>query len=100
MIFRDKQLNQLLESRGYVIVPFAGEEQLQQLKEIYQGYKADSPYFHSTTFSDDFEMKKKVSDEVTEIFEKGLYAFFEKYRPMGASFLCKPPGEGGQMPVH
>src|SRR5579863_7644449 len=100
MIFRNKELNQLLESKGYVVVPFAGEEQLQKLREIYHRYNSDSPYFHSTTFSADFEMKKKVSREVAEIFEKSLNPRFEKYRPMGGSFLCKPPGEGGNMPIH
>jgi ectoine hydroxylase-related dioxygenase (phytanoyl-CoA dioxygenase family) len=100
MIFRDKYLNEQLETKGYVIIPFAAPAQLEKLREIYQRYKANSPYFHSTTFSDDLELKKKLSSEVGEVYTENLNSFFEHYRKMGASFLCKPFGEGGHMPVH
>ncbi|MDB5282615.1 MAG: hypothetical protein JWO06_1690 [Bacteroidota bacterium] len=100
MILSDQKLNKDLEDKGYVVVPFFDVEQVEALRQIYQHHKGNSPYFHSTTFFDDLEEKKKVSEEVGAVFDAPVKKFFEGYRLMGASFLCKPPGQGGHMPVH
>ncbi len=100
MIFREPGLNKQLDTKGYVVLPFLNQEQVNTLREIYLRYQSNSLYFHSTTFFDDLERKKKLSEEVGEVYKNRLETNFTGYRKMGASFLTKPNGEGGFMPVH
>jgi ectoine hydroxylase-related dioxygenase (phytanoyl-CoA dioxygenase family) len=100
MIFREAQLNEQLATQGYVVIPFLEEAQVQQLRECYNRYKGNSAYFHSTTFFPELETKKKASAEINEVFSAKVAEMFDGYQRLGASFLCKPTGAGGNMPVH
>lgn len=100
MIFRDEKLNQELNHKGYVVLPVFDPAQIQALREIYSKHKSSSPYFHSTTFSKSIEEKQKMMAEVRGIAAPSLQNLFSDIKPLGASFLTKPVGAGGHMPIH
>lgn len=100
MIFRDVMLNAELEQKGYVVLPFFDAVQVEELKLLYAKYKSGSPYFHSTTFSKDVDLKKQLNAEAGNIFSPQVQALFEGHKSLGASFLTKPAGKGGHMPIH
>lgn len=100
MIFRDAGLNEELERKGYVVLPFFDGAQVEELKKLYNKYDTASPYFHSTTFSKDVDVKKQLNAEAGAVFNPKVNELFTGYKNLGASFLTKPGGQGGFMPVH
>ena len=100
MIFKEEIWNAELDKKGYIILPFFNAEQVYALQAIYSQNKSESPYFHSTTFLKNVEQKNKVTAQVTEVFEQNIQSLFYNPKRMGASFLTKPSGSGGHMPIH
>lgn len=100
MIFCSEQLNTELEHKGYVVLPFFSAEQVAELKQLYGKYESESPYFHSTTFSKDVATKQRLNEEAEVVFNPKVEELFTGYKNLGASFLTKPAGQGGHMPVH
>lgn len=100
MIFKDEALNRQLASRGYVIIPLLSLEEVERLRAVYAGFESQSPYFHSTTFFKDVALKQQLFDEVKQVFAPGADKLLAPHKFLGASFLTKPGGQGGFMPVH
>ena len=100
MILLDPELNNQLLTKGYAVFPFLDDVQVEEFKTLYQKYKVDSAQFHSTTFSTNYDQKKQLSDEAWQCAKSKAKLFLSSYRRLGASFLSKPPGQGGVMPVH
>ena len=100
MIFLDKTQNDELAKKGYVVVPFFSDEELKHAIALHAKFKSSSPYFHSTTFSKDVDWKKELNEEGAKIFSKRISSLFAAHKNLGVSFLTKPRGEGGHMPVH
>ncbi|MFN8287518.1 MAG: phytanoyl-CoA dioxygenase family protein [Chitinophagales bacterium] len=100
MIFKDEALNLQLASRGYVIVPLLSEEEVEKLRAVYAGFESQSPYFHSTTFFKDIALKQQLFNEVKQVFAPEAGKLLTPHKFLGASFLTKPGGQGGFMPVH
>lgn len=100
-IFQDKDLQQQFDCDGYVLLPWLGQEEVSRLRAAYTSLGLPSSLqFHSTSFLEDVELKKKINSGVESIFENKVAATFSDIKKLGASFLTKPLGEQGAMPVH
>lgn len=100
MIFFDSKLNDELRQRGYVVLPFFDADELEQVRHLHTKHKSHSPYFHSTTFEKDVEQKKTLNKDGIGVFSEKIQQLLVPHKNLGVSFLTKPVGEKGHMPIH
>lgn len=100
-VFRDKELETKFKTDGFVIIPFLGEEQINQLRELYRNVQPTSyPGFSSTIYSKDRNKKADVSAKIRSLVDENVNQLLHEFRSLGASFLCKTPGIDSEMPIH
>jgi hypothetical protein len=100
-VFNDKKLQEKFDKDGYIVVPFLPLEEVARLKNLYEEVSPRIPAsFHSTSFSNDDALKRKISDEVEKIYSSKVATLFHDIKKLGSSFLTKPTGITGTMPVH
>ena len=100
-VFNNEDLQQQFDKDGYIVVPFLSNEEVVRLKNLYADITAQIPAsFHSTSFSTDDALKQKITNEVETIYADKAKVFFHDIKKLGSSFLTKPTGITGTMPVH
>ena len=100
-IFINADLQKQFARDGYVKVPLLSDEDIHQLRSLYTEYHPEEPKgFISSTYSDNYEFKKSVSEKTTAIISPRLDEILKDHRPIGASFLAKAKGKYGEMPMH
>jgi ectoine hydroxylase-related dioxygenase (phytanoyl-CoA dioxygenase family) len=100
-IFQNTDLQKQFNRDGYLVLPWLSQAETQKLREVYASLCINNPEgFHSTSFLADTALKKKINEAVESIFDKNIHETFSEIKKLGASFLTKPPGEKGEMPVH
>ena len=100
-VFNDEKLQQQFEKDGYIVVPFLSTEEVARLKNLYEEVSPQIPAsFHSTSFNNDDALKQKINNEVEKIYSSKAEALFHDIKKLGSSFLTKPTGITGTMPVH
>lgn len=100
-VFNDEKLQQQFEKDGYIVVPFLSGDEVDRLKKLYEEVSPQIPAsFHSTSFSTDNILKQKINDEVEKIYSAKAETLFHDIKKLGSSFLTKPMGVTGTMPVH
>ncbi len=100
MIFKDENLNRELNEKGYVVLPFLNAGELESIKALHQNFKSTSQFFHSTTFLKSVDSKLELNHKGAGIFARQVNSFFLPHKNLGLSFLTKPAGQGGHMPIH
>jgi hypothetical protein len=100
MIFQSEQLNHELEKKGYVVLPLLDAAELEEFKNLHGKFKSQTPFFHSTTFFKDVDIKRSLNIEGDKIFSPKLERLLKPHKNLGVSFLTKPTGHGGNMPIH
>lgn len=101
VIFKDAALQAAFGRDGYVVVPFLTEEDVEALRALYFHYFPVSPEgFHSSSFLDDFAVKKEMSERAAAIIRPRAEAVFGHARVLGSAFLAKTAGRRSEMPVH
>lgn len=102
-IFKDKGLQDLFDKRGFVVVKFLDQEEVdflnQKFDELHPSVDSQRG-FVSGSYSSDFEYKKKASDTVISVFGKHFERLFTNYQTFGAAFLYKPASLGSELGVH
>ena len=97
----DPEHQAAFERDGYVQIPLLQPEDINALRELFAHYHPETPQgFNSTSYYSDYDMKKEASDRATEIIGKRFEGVLQNYRIFGASFLSKPKGPYGEMPMH
>lgn len=100
-IFQNKDLQKQFDRDGYVLMPWLDAVEVSTLRNIYSSLDlASVEQFHSTSFLPDIDVKKKINAAVENAFENKVAATFADIKKLGSSFLTKPVGERGAMPVH
>ncbi len=101
IIFKNTVLDTQLKEKGYVVLPFLGEEQLKILREAF--YNSRPPIdkgFHSTSTNNNLEYRKNVNDLIQSVYNPLAQQLLENYEPVYASFVVKEPGLEGNFPLH
>lgn len=100
-IFCNENNQRQFDTDGYVIIPFLSEKEVSVLKILYAEVIRQIPLsFHSTSFITDDVLKQKINQEVEKIYCKKTESLFHDIKKLGSSFLTKPTGVTGAMPVH
>ena len=91
----------LLKQVGYFIDEFLNDEEIQFCKQIFQSDFANhQDVFYSSSFHEDFSLKKKASDQILAKLSSKIEARFSDYKLLGVSFLEKKANQNNPLPVH
>lgn len=100
-LFIDPAHQAAFEEDGYVQLPLLTPEDIQGLKALFVEYHPEAPKgFDSTSYRSDYATKKEASDRAVAIIGKRFEGILQNYRIFGSSFLSKPKGPHGAMPMH
>src|SRR5690348_6541960 len=100
-IFKDEKLQRLFDTDGFVVIPFLSAGQVASCRDLYENVTKQQPQgFHSTSFNPDINVKQKINTEVENVLGANADALFTGIKKLGSSFLTKPEGATGAMPVH
>lgn len=101
-IFKDENLKEEFAQNGFIRMPFLNAEQVLQLHKIYNvvSQKVSLSGFATTTTSPDFELKRKMFEEIRPIYSDKVNELFQDYKLLGTSFLKKDSGDSGFLPLH
>ena len=106
MLFKNKTLQAELEKNGFVVIPFLEKGEVLQLNEFYDEVHLGEPppHFiediHMTTWCENEEYKKTVSENLTRIFSRPSESYFENYRRLNNVFIVKKNGRETTFKVH
>lgn len=114
-VFKDKQLEKEFNEKGYAIVPFLNQEEVEELKAKFFetieesggpkrsgniDYDSKQDISYDFTFIDNnVEYKQKVFDIITQRFQEKADAILNGYKPIIANYIRKKEG-GGEVPMH
>ncbi len=101
-LFKDKRLDEKYKANGFVVVPFAGNEQLDELRKLFQSLseKANSANgFYYSLLTNNLDGNMRIRNEIKKILEPGYQRIFVNYQSFSESFLAKQPASG-EMLLH
>ena len=100
-IFCNENNQRQFDIDGYVVIPFLSDEEVSVLKVLYAEVMQQIPLsFHSTSFIIDEVLKQNINQEIEKIYSAKTESLFHDIKKLGSSFLTKPTGVKGAMPVH
>ncbi len=97
-LFKDQKLQNEINEKGFVTVPFIGEAELEELRSFYHemhpnGAQEKFEGIHMTTWCEDYDYKMTVANRLAEIYKKPCEEIFENYRTLNNVFIVKDAGE-------
>jgi len=100
-ILKDKNLDNRLKEDGYVVVPFLDEEEVNTLTAFFHEHHKDGVGgFYATAHVPDTGFREMMGREINRVYERGINEYFTEARPLGGSFIVKPPGEESVLQPH
>lgn len=89
-ILKDKKLDELILSRGYVVIPFLNPVEVEDMLSFYhQNHTDDIPGFYVSIFSSDISLREKISQKIRSIYINHIENNFINYRLIGGNFIVK-----------
>ncbi len=98
-VFFDSTLNSTLQEKGYVIVPFLNQEEIDSLLFFFEAGRNNQEESFATFAINSYEHRKAVNDEIIKIFSRSFKCLFRGYKPFWGNFFIKSPGSSA-MPCH
>jgi len=100
-IFKNAALQKQFDTEGYIVIPFLNSGQVAQLKALYKKHFPSEPdAFYSSSFLNNADLKKQINEETDSVISENINNTFTNFKSLGSSFLSKPSGKTGIMPVH
>ena len=101
-VFKDSMLQQAIEERGYVTIPFLSEKEVDLLRSIYENNKSDrdSSEFHLSIWTSDVERKKVIHDEIVGVIKQKCIDLFDNYKHVVSNLAVKHPGQKSDFDLH
>lgn len=100
-IFIDPALQKKLDTDGYVKLKLLEKSDITKLSELFSKYFPNpSKDFFSSSYENDFELKKQISLAIGQIITPRLESVFRDYTWFGSAFLSKGNGPRSEMPMH
>lgn len=100
-LFHNQAHDEEMLKKGYLVLPFLDEEDIQFFKSLYQKWHPENPKeFYKSYFDPRIEYKREVENAIIDIFEKKMQGVFRNYHAFGGMFVVKPPTEKGHIPPH
>ncbi len=100
-LIKDGNANQILEDKGFVVMPLLNEEEVQQLLALFENNLPviDNLYYASIDSKDD-EYKRIVDEGIRAIIKKPLEQLLKPFELMTGNFIVKKPGKNSLVYVH
>ena len=114
-LFKDIKLEQEFREKGYVIVPFLGQEEVEKMKKTYfdllpqhkgditpqdEGHNSNEDLTYDFTFTNkSTEYKRVCFEKIVEVFMPKANQILDHYTPIIANFIRKKTGNG-EVPLH
>lgn len=100
-IFKDAVLQQQFDTDGFVKLTLLEEADVADLLALYNNYFPNpSNNFFSSSYENNFKLKKEISDAIGKIVLPRLETVFCDYTWFGSAFLSKGNGPRSEMPMH
>lgn len=100
-VLRNEAYQKEFEENGFVKLTLFSKEEIDQLNALRESFFPGDPNaFFSSSYLDNFEQKKQVSDAITELVQEAAKREFVNFRMIGAAFLIKGTGPRSEMPMH
>ncbi len=100
-IFKNEEVQQQFERDGYVKITLLTHENVVNLKTLFLKYFPNpSVDFFSSSYENDYSLKKEISDAIGKIILPQLETIFIDYTWFGSAFLSKGNGARSEMPMH
>lgn len=100
-IFKNNEFQKQFEEDGFLKITLLTPENILQLKNLFKAYYPNpSVDFYSSSYDNDFEIKKKISDKIGQLILPNLENIFIDYTWFGSAFLSKGNGPRSEMPMH
>lgn len=103
-MFIDEKIQEEFDQKGYAVVPFLNEQQINEMYHFYQNenkrfatYNPD--YAEFSVLDAEIENRKKIFKKVTSMFLPVASSILFNCRPLIANYVCKEP-QKGLVPVH
>lgn len=100
-IFKDPSLQERFVTDGFVKIELLTVEDIVTLKKLFYEQMKEAPdVFFSSSYLDDYQKKKAVSEMIGKIVLPRLEQHFTEYSWFGSAFLSKGSGASTEMPMH
>jgi hypothetical protein len=101
-IFKDPERQKLFDKQGFIVVPLLSKEEIVHMNELFNEVHPELPEsgFYAGSYSQDFEYKKRVSEEIKVVFKRAYDGIFENYETFGGAFLFKMPTPDSDLFIH
>lgn len=100
-IFKDPAHQEAFETEGFVQLQLLQAGDISELLALFDHYFPEpAEGFFSSSYLNDFDLKKEISGKVAAIIDRRLRTHFVDYRLFGSAFLSKTAGNRSEMPMH
>jgi hypothetical protein len=100
-ILRDPLLEKELSEKGFVVVPFLNENEVDALTAFYYGrHDRALDGMYATAHTPDISLRMAMNDFIKEQFKRPIAEFFCNANALGGSFIAKGKGERGTLHPH
>ncbi len=101
-IVKNEALNRQLIEKGFIVLPFLNNKEVEQLRNIYFSHHADSTIegFYVSSHAKSWEELMNISDKIKEIVAPNIDKHFQHVQKIGGTFIVKAPDETNILHPH
>lgn len=100
-VFVDDKLQKQYEKTGYVVVDALSANDVTELLKIYTEQKvSDQPGIELSIWSDDIELKKRISDKASNVIFGKAGKYMNNYRAFYSGYVAKHSGKPNVSNLH
>lgn len=100
-IFKDSDLEREFREKGFVVLRFLEDSQLNELLSLYKkSHPNGVKGFYTTTFANDVDHRETINKEIKAIIKSNIEALFSSYKVLFSSFIVKAPGKDSELIMH
>ena len=94
-IFKDPAIQAEFEDKGYVVVDFLTADEVSALSAAYKNLNGQPVQmgFSTSNMSANADYRRKVSDGITDNFNRGMMQYFDRCKIFFGIFTSKQPGQ-------
>jgi hypothetical protein len=98
-IFKTQQLNDEILDKGFVVVPFLSELEIQELSEFYKEIHGEEKAPFTSYFASNFNLKDKIDAKIKAVFSRPMNDYLESHIPYWGNFFSKETSTP-RLPLH
>lgn len=101
-LFKDRNLQNEFEEKGYVVVPFLSEAEVNTLREFYKSKFSDKKVngLYPTHSRNEYSLTIEVSDRIAEVFKQAASQILEDYKIFFGHFMVKSNVDSQEFELH